>query len=627
MWPELTAIGTFAAVTLALGHSVLRLSGARRHENPLVRGLETAAVGLASFSFLPVVLVLLHVPLHPLAYLGGSSAVLLAALLARRVPREKIAAAWKTPETLHALLLLVLLGALFATFYKGATAYRYLEDDDSWLHAEATLYVAKAHTYSVEPLLRAMGGYANYLEPYPPTYDAMMGLMCQLDGSVSYTLKFFNVLLVTLAHGFFFLFCAEYLQSSLKGLFATLVLIVLPSFMSHFIWSQSLALCVFPVAMVAVLRALSDRTWAVPATVAVGSVMVTQPIVSFVFGVVLVLFLGSLFWQEAREAGRVSLEACRRSVRGLLLGAAGLALSFLYWGPQLAKWGLRGIFDLKGDEVTRKGLSTYALPHYTLAETVVPPISTRIDQATGWGLAVTIALLAGLVASVRALPARGSRSLHLLAWFFVLAYAVFAPSVGLPAWASSRAWAYAAIPVAVLATEGVFAVARIGAAKASVRNAVLVVAALGVMATSAPAKIAVQTRPWPPGVQWTYAAEGRNMAPIDLLGFLEMRDQLPANTRVYSFCDSDARVIGFDMDASPWDPAEAEFRRRGAAVTAPEALAFLDEHRYGYFTFDAACDNTWSGDARAHFLQSLSETGRVTWSLERRGFLLGKVSR
>jgi hypothetical protein len=626
MWQESSALAVFAVVALGLGHTVLRLSGSTRQENPLVRLLETAAVGVAAFSFLGVILMLSHVPLQPVVYLGLAGIVPVVTLVQSLRARTSAGpVAWRNEQTVHALILALVLGALFVVFHKGAMGYPYLEDDDSWLHAEGALYVAKEHTYAVDASLRSPESYAKYLEPYPPAYDVLMGLMRQVNDSVYWTLKFFNVVIVTLAHAFFFLFFAEYTGSSRKGLFATIVLVALPSFMSHFIWSQSLALCVFPVAMYAALRAISDRSWIVPAILAIASMMVTQPVVSFVFGVVFVLLLASVLLDETRKAGHFTMGACRGTARGLLVGASGLATSFLYWGAQLAKWGLQGIVDRKGDEITTSWVTEYALRRASLREAVFPPTMTRIDQATGWGLAATVALLAGLFASAIAVSQKRSRSLHLLVWFLLLAYGLFAPSLGLPAWGASRFWAYLAIPVALLASEGVFFVTSLGTSRPRMQTGMVVVAAVAVVATSAPAKLTMQTVRWSPGAQWAYVPAAVGLAPVDLLGFLELRRRLAPNTRVYSFC-GDARAIGFDMDASPWDRSEAEFRQRGASVSARDALAFFDEHRYTHFTFDASCLRAWPEDARDKLLRGLEDTGRVSRVFEQQGFLLEQVA-
>jgi hypothetical protein len=632
------AMVVFTVITLGLGHGVLWLARATRPANPLTAGLETAAVGVAAFSLLGVVLVLVHIPLRVEVYVALAIAgPILSALGLRRAgkrAREPVHRTWWTRETLCGALLLALLGCFFAVYYKGATSYPFLEDDDPWLHAQGALYIAKAHTYRVDPSLRALG-YAKYLEPYPPTYDVLMALMRQVDGSIRFTLKFFNVVLVTLALGFSFLFCKTYLRSDAKGLFATLVLAVLPSFMSHFIWSQSLALCVFPVAMYAALKALDDKTWTLPAVLAIASMMVTQPVVSFVFGLVFGLMVVHLSVDEAADAGSWRLASLAKTRRAVFVGAAGLATSCLYWGAQLATWGLSGILVVKGSELTTGWAGKYALTRTTLAETVFPQMG-RIDQATGWGPVVTLGLLVGLACAWTVVTAHrragtgSSRSwvhAHLIVWFLLLSYAAFAPSFGLPAWGTARSWAYLAIPVALLTTEGVFFVAMFLSAlfggSAGVERAVVGLAAVGIVATSAPAKIATQTAYWPPGVDWVVGPTPEGQEALGLRGYLQMQDTLPRNTRVYAFC-GDARPIGFDMESSPWVQEEAAFARRGADVTAADAIEFLDTQHYSYFTFDASC-MTGERDRRA-LLHALGQTSRVQAVVVQPGFILARLS-
>jgi hypothetical protein len=627
----LAAVAVFAAITFGLGWTALSLSGATRPEDPLTRLIETAGVGIAAFSLLAVFLKPAGIPLTPAVY-AALAAVGPVWRLARRAlgsaptgPRSS----WKsTADTPYAAGAIVLTAVLFGVYHSGATAYPYLEDDDSWLHAQAVLYVAKTHTYEVDPLLRQYGGFANYLEPYPPTYDVLLGLMRQIDGTVHTTLKFFNVTLVALAHLFCFLCCAEYMQSKAKGLFATLVLVALPSFMSHFIWSQSLALCVFPVALYSGVRALSDRSWIPAAALCIGSMMVTQPVVSFVFGVVWALLVACVLAYERGEKRPAQPFLQSLTGRGLLVGASGVALSLVYWGAQVFKWGADGIAGLKGNEVTAGWMSDYALQQVHFWSVVFPgPADSRIDQATGWGPAVTVALAAGLLVQLVTVSPRRWRGLHLLLWFAVLAYVVFAPSFGLPAWGSARAWAYLAIPLAMLTTEGVFAFLRLAKSNPALERPIVVGAAIAIVATSAPAKIELQTVPWSPGRGWTPILTPEGSALGDLPGYVALRNELAPGTRLYSLCGDDGRAIGFDFDASPWVAQEAHFRRMGSRVDAEEVLAFLDARGYENITVDSACARDWGAEAAGALMSSLTETGRVTPAMAIPGFVYARVSK
>jgi hypothetical protein len=534
----LLAVVFFAFVVSGLGHTVLVFTRANRAANPYTAALETAGVGVAAFSFLGVVLNLLHVPLRPLPYLAVASVGPLTSIATRlrRGKTERPDAQWDTEETLCAIALGMVLIVFFMIYYRGANAYPYLEDDDSWMHAEAALYFAKQHTFSVDPSLRALGDFAFYLEPYPPTYDVIMGVLRQIHTSVYETLKLFNVALVTLALANSYLLCREYLESARKGLLAVFILAVLPSFMTHFIWSQSLAMCVFPVAVYAALKALDDPTWVLVAVLAVASLLVTQPVVSMMAGVVLLLLLVFVFVEEAGEAEGLRASSIPRTLRLLTVGVGGVNLSLLFWGAQVAKWGIAGIARLKGAELTTGWQNDYALRHYTLDETLFPH-PTKIDQATGWGPVVAGALLLGLIAAALAAIQSG-RARHLLAWFAVLFYVVFAPTFGLPSWGSDRTWAYLAVPVALLASSGIFAFASLVGRNTPLGPATIIGAALGILATSAPVKIEEETSVWPPGIHWPALRTPDGPASPVLEGFVQMRKVLEPNTRVY--CSAEA---------------------------------------------------------------------------------------
>jgi hypothetical protein len=615
-------IAVFAFVVVGLGRAVMGLSRATQEKNPIVRYLETLGVGLAAFSFAGVVFALVGIPLHWGVYVGIAAVGWAAAhWVGRGIPVDS---KWDRDETICAIALLALLVAVFALFLRGANAYEYLEDDDPWSHAQGALYVAKNHNCDVAAWARgASEGFAFYLEPYPPTYDIVMGVMRQLNDSISWTLKTFNVVLVTLAVAFNFLLGKSYLGNWWRALFAAFVLAVLPGYMSHFIYSQTLALCIFPVALYATMKAMRDRSFIAPAMLSVASMMVTQPVVSVCFAVVLLLFIALVLVHD-----RASQADGSRARSGLVVAAGGFLLSLLYWGRQVARWGLVGILSSKGKDLLTTWHSDPALLQVPLADALFPPIQARIDAPVGWGIVVALALLVGIgscVADVVVLRMRASpERTHLLGWFLPLAYLGFAPALDLPAWGSARMWAYMAVPVAFLATEGIFLLGELAlAARPRLRMAAIALAALGIALTCLPAKAAVETAIWPLGAEWS----GRGEAlPPEVAGYLDMKAKLPHGTRVYSFCGN-GRSIGFDMDSSPWVESEWQFRLRSSSVAANEAIAFLDAHDYAYLTLDQTCWRNW-GDAPASLLaRGLLQSPRVRPVVTRSGFVLAELSR
>jgi hypothetical protein len=643
---QLNALLLFAVVTLGLGHGVLTVSGAPLQRNVIFKALELESVGLATFSFLGVVFGVLHVPIYWPLYLALACVGPALALRRNLTTRARVAtppapradaggeseAASETEryELAYAVMLVVLLVYFFKTFHAGAYAYPYLEDEDPWMHAQGALYVALEHTARADSTVRPVGNFAFYLEPYPPTFDVLMGVLRQVGDSVSSTLKTFNVVLATLAIGFSFLFGGAYFKSVHKGFFAAVVLAALPSFMSHFIWSQSLALAIFLAALYATVRSVDDKRWVPAAIVTVASMLVTQPVVSFQGAIVLVLLVACLHFNDSSPASGPRDPS--RAAGLLRVLAGGVGLSLLFWGSQVAKWGMSGMFAMKGSELTTKWQDAYAVRSVTLSQTLFPE-PDMIDQPTGWGIVVAGALCVGLVEyAVRQVtwrdPARRSfTDLHLLAWFAPLCYLVFAPSYGLPSWGSARAWAYMAIPVALLATEGVFRLAEMSIAfDPRLELAVVAAATLGVAATSAPAKVELETNVWQPGQHWFYARSEGGSYPLGLGGFVKMREMLPAGTRVYSFCaNGDSHTIGFDMVSNPWNPTEAEFRHRGSNVSAADAIRFLDARNYAHFTFDAGCAKEWGEAEAKRFIDDLGKQPRVRALYTEKGFLLGEL--
>jgi hypothetical protein len=303
----------------------------------------------------------------------------------------------------------------------------------------------------------------------------------------------------------------------------------------------------------------------------------------------------------------------------VIASAMGVALSLVFWIPQLFKGKL---FATQSSGFFSAYTSDYIIVKYKLSEIIFAPSATRIDQATGWGIAASILLGIGILLLIimwrKTFSLKDSWvRLHLLLWLAFLLYIVFAPSFGLPSVGTSRAWAYLAIPVALVITEGVFVIASTLTKNHLLRLAVILVIAALIGITSIPAKIAVQTSQWPPGVRWSSSEE--------LGGYVQMSQALPKNTRVYPVCSSEIGIVGFDMQTDYWNVQELQFRNRGLNITGPELAAFLQAHNYEYATLDASCVQKYGESETQAFVNSVSATGRFTPAMSSPGFLLVKL--
>ncbi len=471
---------------------------------------------------------------------------------------------------------------LFYTFLVGAFAYPYLEDDDPWEHAVAVKYIADEKTYH-QPSGEAI---SHYLEPYPPSYDAILALAYQINGSIFLTLKVFNVLLIALGILFFFLFARELFGLEVATVSA-LVLVALPSWMSHFIWSHTLALVLFFPALTLAVRGFTDQRYMIPAVVLISAEMVTHPFVAILFGF---FFISVLLWHFSlvffsatdKKAVKNIFFTMNLFTRGFLIGLFGVLLSFLYWGQQLLRHGLENIlYSHTGgfSGVASTGLETaadlYINPAYTLSDFLVAPLVTKIDQPTGFGVLVFVLAFFSVVYLIwkwKKYFSAEKYQLVVLVWFVLTFVGLLGGHLPFSI-LTHRFWAYLSIPLALLG--GIFVVLLFekiqNRAVAVVVGSLLFVGVFGIPSfdafnayTSWYPKYIVETAQWPPGVAWSSVQE--------LEGYMWMHDHLTGK-KVLSLCKEEKFLIGFDIDTAFPNSAMNAFRKNLAAKSTVDIIS------------------------------------------------------
>ncbi len=468
---------------------------------------------------------------------------------------------------------------LFYTFLIGAFAYPYLEDDDPWDHAVAVKYIATEKTY-YQPNGETI---SHYLEPYPPTYDALLALLYQINGSVFLTLKVFNVLLITLGILFFFLFARELFDLDIATVSA-LVLVALPSSMSHFIWSHTLALVLFFPAFTLALRGFTDQRYILPAVVLIAAEMVTHPFVAILFGI---FFISILLWHFSflffsNTDIKKIFTTLNPFTCSFIIGFCGLALSFLYWGQQLIRHGLQNVLyshtggfgGVSHVGAAQTAIEQYINPAYTLSDFLVAPLVTKIDQPTGFGVVVFILGICGAVYlfwNWRKYFVQDKYHLIILLWFIVTFIGLLGGHLPFSI-LTHRFWAYVSIPLALLV--GIFVVAVFEKIHSRVSVVLLaLVLFFGIFGipffdsfnayTSWYPKYVVETSQWPPGIAWSSVQE--------LEGYMWMHEHL-VSSRVLSLCKEERFLIGFDVNTNFPDEEMDNFRKMLAMKTTEEIV-------------------------------------------------------
>ena len=303
----------FFIYTYGLGFTIT--SFVKNSENFLERSLMRIGIGLAVLPFLGIVLSFFKIPLDWRLFLA-LSIIYPAVYLAKNFKKLKFEF---KPTNYHLVIGLMLL-IFFFTFYmysKGSFGYPYFEDDDPWSHAIGVKYVSVQKTVFPD---KETAAHIQYISPYPPSYDLLLGILHQTSSSVMWTLKFFNSLIISMSVIFFFFFVRQFTNSKNKALYSAFVLAMLPAYLSHFIWAIALTVPLYFVGFYCAERIPEDKKWFIPAGIVAASILTISPSHSAYYGFFYALYFISKTIMERRFLSY-----------HFFAGAIGVAMSFFFW--------------------------------------------------------------------------------------------------------------------------------------------------------------------------------------------------------------------------------------------------------------------------------------------------------
>tara|TARA_Y100000310_G_scaffold345849_1_gene471318 strand:+ start:3504 stop:5189 length:1686 start_codon:yes stop_codon:yes gene_type:complete len=408
----------------------------------------------------------------------------------------------------------------------GSYRYPYLEDSDPWQHAESAKYV------SIEKTLYQPENYTfHYTDSYPPVYTGLMGILHQTNDSISDTLKIFNCIMLALAILFFYYFAKVLFKDKKKALLSTFIIACLPSFMSHIIWAQTLAVCLMFVGFYCLLRQKESLLWMIPSVIIVAGIYLIQPSTAIIFSImVFIIWLGKtdMFFRYIHI------------LYSLLLG---VLVSMLWWGDMILRYGLLGAFNgLNGDVsnllsvLTTTRFDGSKIYVYNVFRFLAIPLKNKIDQPIGLGLVVCFLLILGVyhLISVRKKYFHSSRMKIIIMWLvftFIGIQGNLLPVQIFP----HRFWVFFSIPVALLLAEVII--------ERYDKLPIVFWTVIGlIILFNAVPKVIIQTDVWSTACGLDCIEETEDMA------FL---NQLPKNTNVFTY-PKDIRIIGYDMYQCFW---------------------------------------------------------------------------
>jgi len=194
---SLITIVLFFIYSWGLGFTIT--SFVKNSENFLERNLMRIGIGLGVFVVLGILLNLFYIPLDWKIFLALSLIYPLF-IFFRKIKN------FKNPElklrlkksNLNIAIVLIIFFFCLYMYAGGSLKYPYLEDEDPWTHSVSTKYISTEKTIDAPK-----NYYFPYIDPYPPGYDMLMGILHQTSASISWTLKFFNGLIISLGIVFF----------------------------------------------------------------------------------------------------------------------------------------------------------------------------------------------------------------------------------------------------------------------------------------------------------------------------------------------------------------------------------------------------------------------------------------
>lgn len=580
----------FFVVILGLGYTLKRLLNLKGFQDVIEETIFLIGLGLSSFVLISIPLGLTRL-LYWYLFLIIALIIPVYDIFAEIKKKRKVI--FRLPkEDFKIYIILGLIALTFlAVYLKGAFSYSYLEDDDPWQHAEAAKYVAIEHTY-IQPSDLPI----HYLEPYPPFYSVMMGVLHQTaPESIQWVLKFFNVLLVSLGLLFAYIWLKKFTNSNKIAVVSVFLLAVIPCFMSHFIWAQTLSLILWFPALYSIekIKEEKNKKWLWAAVLTTTPILLIQPLSAAVFGIFYLVYLAielaiRLFKFNPRFQIFKTEPVKSLIVAGFL--SIIIALS-IYWVPEIIFRGWEDSgnligFTFNGMFSGKTSIDTSGGIIYGLKDFIVPPPASKIDQPIGIGEAVFSLLIFSIIIvflRIKKLVIEGREYLIIsLIWLGVAILGTEGNALPFKLF-PHRFWVFLAIPVAIITAFGIIFIYDFTKKRKLICYFVFPIIFVSIIITSGYPKYKFETSSmWSSGVGWTSAAQ--------LAGYVNLK-KLPSNTLVYSLCKNPKTVIGMDKMDYPWIKEIEDYKNYAIFDSLDNNYSFLRKYNYSYLIVDVGCVN------------------------------------
>jgi len=557
----LFSIILFFIYTLGLGFSLTRFT--KESSDWIERQVMRVGIGLGGLVVLNILLSLIGIPLDWKIILFLS----LIGPIVYAVKNPKKLFKFDLKISVSVILLFIMFSASLFMYHKGAFSYPYLENDDPWSHAVSIKFIAVEKTVFVDEFKDSVEQeILTYIDPYPPGYDSVIAIMHQTSPSLNWTIKFFNLLIISLSLLFFYYFAKSFAGGK-RALIATFALFAVPAYMSHFIWAHSLIVALLFPALYCFEKMKQDGKWKYPAMVVIAGILMTQPTQSVKIGV-----LFGIYW------GVNALLKKNWNLNVIYAGLGGIGISMLWWGTMLLQYGgLSGLkekgFKLGVGALTVSGTASRL---YTFGDFFIAKKANLINNPIGIGIVLTtlliIAVIYSLIRYKTLLKEKNHWVIISLLWLLFTFLGIHGERLPIQLF-SFRFWMLFAIPASLLIAEGWMVVTAFGKSMKIPKIAITVLLVIGILLTSYAAKYEVNTVQWTPGASWNSIDDVQAYASLA---------SLPLGTKVFAIEPYDSFVIGFDKESCAWCRDVRKFRETILDRNATEIHTWVKDHDYEY---------------------------------------------
>ena len=578
----------FFAYTIGAGYSVTYFL--KNSDNFFERWLRRVGIGMGAIPFVLVLLNLFHIPVDWRIVLVLSLAIPAFFLVFGIKKGFKLPNVRLTRSNIYFLIVMVIFFLSLFMYVKGSFIYPYLEDYDPWAHAVGVKYV------SIEKNFEDINDRLVYLNPYPPGYNGFLGVLHQTSPSLMWTIKFFNAFIISIGLIFFYFFTKNFMRSKDKALMATLILAMIPSYLSHFIWAHSLVVTLLIVALYCLTMIDKDKRWIYPTMVVIAGIALTQPSQAMKFSIIfMIYFIVKSFY---------SRKFC---VREFLAIIGGYLLSLTWWAVNskgLAGGYFFGRFRGQSTDVASNifvrvwgslqkvfpPTSGSATRPYSLGDFFIAKSQNMINNPIGIGIVICLLFLLAVVVLMLNYKSIGKeRKVQVSSSFFWFLFAflgVNSLTFHLPfGFYSFRFWMLLALPVSIIAAEGFWFIVGFFKQLKVPKIATFLILVLLIFLTSGRQKYDVNTAMWGPGADFATFE--------DSVSHGWLRANLPPDTKVFSY-SADEKAIVFDMFSCAWCDDVKSFRGELLNKNVSELYSWLKMKDYEYLTIDGTAFNVLS---------------------------------